>query len=226
MAVTAKGINARLEVALTMAASPKTITSLTRATTFTPPGNATANSTAHGLTQGAIGVLSVASGMIEADGQAVRVWAPTADTFIAQNFNNSAYTPFGTTATILPVATWGLLDEAIGWEESGGDLKTQDDTRLMDTFDRLVAAGLTPQQLAITVRGQSYNSDVMALIENAALNSTPLVFRLTFNQAGGQSVRWCNGVPSTPTFGIQQGALGTGGFSITPIGRIQNGRLS
>jgi hypothetical protein len=224
MAVTARGINARLEVALTMAASPKTITAFTKSTTPAAP-NALVTSTAHALTAGTIAVLSVTDGMMEAHGQAIRVISPTTDAFTAQGFDNSPYGAW-VSGTLRAVATWGLLSEAIGWEEGGGDAKTLDDTRLIDVFDRNISVGNSAQTLAITMRGQNYSSDVARVIENAALNGAELVFRLTFNQANGPAVRYCNGVPSLTTFGIQQGALGSAGFSITPTGRTLSGSLT
>lgn len=219
---TARGINARLEVALTMAVAAKTITAFTRSATPATP-NALVTASAHGFANGDIGVLTSPEPLY--DGQAVRVWASTANDFTAQGFDNSPY-PDWSTGAIRTVATWGLLSESIGWEEGGGDAKTLDDTRLMDVFDRNVAVGTSAQSLAITLRGQNYNSDVLRVIENAALNGAALVFRLRLLQANGPAVRYCNGVPSLPTFGLQQGALGSGGFSITPVGRLLSGSLT
>lgn len=221
-AVTARGINARLEVALTMAATSKTISAFTRSTTPATP-NALVTSAAHGLANGDIGVLTSTDPLY--DGQAIRVWGSTANDFTPQGFDNSPY-PDWTSGSIRTVATWGLLSETLGWEESGGDAKTLDDTRLMDVFDRMISVGTSAQSLAITMRGNNYNSDVLRVIENAALNGANLVFRLRMLQANGPAVRYCNGTPSLPTFGLQQGALGTSGFSITPVGRILSGSLT
>lgn len=210
----ARGLGARLEVALTMGAAIAA-TALTKSATIP-----TATKTAHGLTTSQVVVWAVTDGMIELDGQASRVYAPAADTFQLQGLNNLNYGAW-TTGTYKPVATWGTLAEAIGWEEGGGDPATQDSTRLLDIIQRQEIVGISPVTLQVTMRGQSYDSDVAAVIKGAAVTQQPLVFRLT--QLDG-SVRVVNGYPSVPTWGLQSGGLGSAGFSIVPIGQILNGK--
>lgn len=222
MAVTARGVNAHLYVALTMAASPKTISAFTLSSTPATP-NALVSSTAHGFTAGTIGVIS--SPGTRYHGQAVRAMAPTADAFTAQGFDNSAHGTWES-GTILAAATWGRLSESIGFEISGGDAKNQDDSRLMDVVDRNVVVGMAAQTIALTTRGQNYNSDVANVIRNAALNGREVLWKLELMQANGPAVWFWNGVPSLSTFGLQVGALGTGGFSVTPTGDILNGSLT
>lgn len=210
----ARGLGARLEVALTMGAEVA-VTSLTR-NAATP----TATKTAHGLTSSSVVVWSVSDGMIELDGQASRVYGQTADNFFLQGLNNLNYGVW-TTGKYKPVLTWGTLAEAIGWEEGGGDPSTQDSTRLLDIIQRQEVVGISPVTLQVSMRGQSYDSDVAAVIKGAAVTQQPLVFRLT--QIDG-SVRVVNGYPSVPTWGLQTGGLASAGFSIVPIGRILNGK--
>lgn len=222
MAVTARGVNAHLYVALTMAASPKTISAFTLSSTPATP-NALVSSTAHGFTAGTIGVIS--SPGTRYHGQAIRAMAPTADAFTAQGFDNSTHGAWES-GTITAAATWGKLSESIGFEVSGGDAKNLDDTRLMDVVDRNVVVGMAAQTIALTTRGQNYNSDVANVIRNAALNGREVLWKLELMQANGPAVWFWNGVPSLSTFGLQVGALGTGGFSVTPTGDILNGSLT
>jgi hypothetical protein len=193
----------------------KYVTSVTKAT------QGVALCTAHGLTAGAIGAFNVSSGMIELDGQAARVSAPTTDNFTLQGLDTTPYTTFSTTQEFVPVATWGLLAESISWEEGGGDPQTQDSTRLLDMYQRNEIVGISPMTLGINLKGQSYDSDVAYVIRSAALAGAAKVFRIT--QIDG-SVRVVNGYPSLPTWSLQQGQLATGGFSIVPRGLILNGK--
>lgn len=219
---TARGVNARLYVALTMAASPKAISAFTVSSTPASP-NALVTSATHALAAGTVGVLS--SPGTRYHGQAIRVMAPTANDFTAQGFDNSTHGAWES-GTITAAATWGLLSESIGFEISGGDAKNLDDTRLMDVVDRNVVVGMSAQTIALTTRGQNYNSDVANVIRNAALNSREVLWKLELMQANGPAVWFWNGTPSLSTFGLQTGALGTGGFSVTPTGDILNGSLT
>ena len=153
--------------------------------------------------------------MVELDGQASRVYAQAADTFQLQGLNNVNFGTW-TTGTYKSVLTWGTLAEAIGWEEGGGDPSTQDSTRLLDIIQRQEIVGISPVTLQISMRGQSYDSDVAAVIKGAAVTQQPLVFRLT-QMDGAQRV--VNGYPSVPTWGLQTGGLASAGFSIVPIGQ-------
>lgn len=210
----ARGLRARLEVAMTMG-TDVVVSSLTR-----HAASATATKTAHGLTSASVVVWSVDDGMIELDGQASRVYNPLADTFVLQGLNNLNYGVW-TTGKYKPVLTWGTLSEAISWEEGGGDPSTQDATRLLDVVQRQEVVGISPITLQVSLRGQTYDSDVAAVIKGGAVNQQPLVFRLT--QIDG-SVRVLNGYPSVPTWGLQVSSLASAGFSIVPVGQILNGK--
>lgn len=210
----ARGQGARIEVALTMGTA-KYITSVSKAT------QGIALCTANGLMAGTVGVFGVEAGMIELDGQAARVYAPTSDNFTLQGLDTTPYTTWATTQQFLPVATWGLLAEGVSWEEGGGEPKTQDATRLLDMYQRNEIVGISPMTLGINIKGQSYDTDVANVVRSAALAGLSKVFRLT--QLDG-SVRVVNGYPSVPTWSLQQGQLASGSFSIVPRGLILNGK--
>ena len=71
------GRGVRVEVQKTVAAA-KTITAISLAN----PGVAT--STAHALADGTVGFLDAVAGMVNLDGQAIRIDAPAANTFELQ----------------------------------------------------------------------------------------------------------------------------------------------
>jgi hypothetical protein len=200
---TAIGRGVRLEVALTFAAA-KTVTAVTLAS----PGVAT--STAHALTNGTVGYWSVTGGMPQLDGQATRVYNQAANAFDLQGLNTAGYSAF-TAGTFTPVATWGTLSEAIGYNIGGGQADTLDDTRLMDVVKQELNGLLPADTVQCDLLSQTFNSSVMQAIEDASIAQTYMVFRITLQDG---SARVFRGTPSRPGESLQRGQLATGSFQI------------
>jgi hypothetical protein len=210
---TALGRNCKLEVALTYSAA-KTVTAVTLAS----PGVAT--SSAHGLANGQVGYWTVTGGMPQLDGQATRVYNQAANAFDLQGLNTSGFTAF-TAGTFTPVATWGSVAEAIGYNIGGGAADSLDDTRLSDVIKQEINGLLAADSAQIDILSPTYNTATMQAIEDASIAQTYMVFRITL--ADG-SVRVFRGIPSRPGESLQRGQLATGSFQVKVKGFALKGQ--
>jgi hypothetical protein len=210
---TAIGRGVRLEVALTYA-SAKNVTAVTLAS----PGVAT--STSHGLANGTVGYWAVAAGMVQLDGQATRVYNQSTNAFDLQGLNTAGYSTFSGTQTFTPVATWGTLSETIGYQIGGGSADKLDDTKISDVIKQEIIGTLPADTVQIDLLSQTYNSSTMQLIEDASIQQTYLVFRITQQDS---SVRVWRGIPSRPGESLQRQALATGSFEVSCKGFVLRG---
>lgn len=210
---TAIGRGVRLELGLTFS-SAVNVTAVTLAS----PGVAT--STAHALANGTVGHWAVSSGMVQLDGQATRVYNQTANTFDLQGLNTAGYSTFTGSHTFTPVATWGTLAEAIGYQIGGGSADVLDDTKLGDVIKQEIIGTLPADTVQIDLLSQTFNGSVMQLIEDASIQQTYKVWRLTMQDG---SVRVWRGIPSRPGESLQRQQLATGSFQITAKGFVLRG---
>lgn len=206
----AKGRNVRVEFAATYG-SPVTVSAVTQAN----PGVATA--TAHGQVDGTIGYMSSVEGMVQLEGQAVRVDAPNTNDFQMQGLNTTSYSAFSGTAQFVPVATWHTLAEATGYGLGGGESEKLDATALIDVIKQEEAGNLAAQTMTINVLAQDAPSAAMAALMALAQSGTKAVFRVLFPSG---ALRILYGEPSLPGEDVQRGQLGTGSLSITVKGVI------
>lgn len=204
---TAVGRGVKLEIAATFSAA-KTVTAVTLAS----PGVAT--SAAHGLANGTVGFWTVSGGMVQLDGQATRVYNQATNAFDLQGLNTSGYSAF-TAGTFTPVATWGTLAEAIGYQLGGGSADTLDDTRLTDVVKQEIQGLLPADTVTVDLLSQTFNSAVMQQIEDASIAQTYLTCRITLQDG---SVRVFRGMPSRPGESLQRGQLATGQISFKTKG--------
>lgn len=202
------GRNLRIEVQKTTGAAI-TVTAVTVAS----PGVATA--AAHGLANGAVGYFEDVTGMLQLDGQAIRVSAAATDNFTLQRFDTSRFGAF-TAGKFVPVTAWSTLGHATRYAIAGGEATDEDQTTLIDMIDQTYPGRLPAQ--TVQIEGFSaMNSEAMELIEAAALGQEALAFRITLNE-GAQRV-FC-GIPSLPG---EEGDVGTslrGSFGINTRGRV------
>lgn len=210
---TAIGRGVRLEIGLTYSTA-KDVTAVTLAS----PG--VASSTTHGMSNGAVGYWTVAAGMVQLDGQATRVANQATSLFDLQGLNTTGYSTFSGTQTYTQVATWGTLSETIGYSIGGGSPDVLDDTKISDVIKQEIIGTLPADTVQIDVLSQTYNSSVMQKIEDASIQQTYLVFRIT--QQDG-SVRVWRGIPSRPGESLQRQQLATGSFQCTVKGFVLRG---
>ena len=189
----------------------KTITAVTKAN----PGVAT--SVAHGLADGKVGYFSGVAGMVQLEGQIVRVNAPSADTFELEGLNTSAYPTFTGSCTYKTVGTWQTLTEAKGYSIGGGEFDKLDSTRLIDVIKQEEAGYLSSQTATINLVSQTTPSLALAQIKAAAVAGAYLSFRVTL--ADG-AVRVWRGQPSLPNEDVQGGQVGSGSISVTVKGVV------
>lgn len=198
------GRGQRLEIA-TAFGSAKTVTAVTKAS----PGVAT--STSHGMANGTVGRWAVSAGMVQLDGQASRVYNQSTNAFDLQGLNTAGYSDF-TAGTFTPATTWGTLAEMIGYQIGGGSPDKLDDTKSGDVITQEIIGTLPADTVQIDLLSQTVNSTVMQLIEDASIQQTYLLWRLTLQDG---AVRVWNGIPSRPGESSQRKQLATGQFEIS-----------
>jgi hypothetical protein len=210
---TVVGRGVKLEVALTFSGA-KTVTAVTLAS----PGVAT--STSHGMANGTVGYwTATGGGMPQVDGQATRVYNQSTNAFDLQGLNTAGYSAW-ISGTFIPVATWGTLAEMIGYNIGGNSAPDLDDTKTNDVIEQFLPGLLPADSVQIDLLSQTFNGTVMQLIEDAAIQLTYQVYRVTL--ADG-SVRVWRGIPSRPGESLQRGQLATGGFQTKTKGFVLRG---
>lgn len=204
-----KGRGVRVELGATYGtAIPVTAVSLAN------PGVATA--TAHGLVDASAGYFDSVTGMVQLNGQGIRIDAPAANTFALQGLNTTNF-PAYTAGNFFPVLTWTTLAEATSYTIGGGAPAKLDVTTLLDVIQQQENGLLAAQTLSMRVLAQTVPSSAMQLVIASAQAGTKLVVRIT--QPDG-AVRIAYGEPSIPGEDVQQGAVGSGTVDFSVKGFI------
>lgn len=205
-----KGRGVRVEIGATYSASPIAVTAVTQAS----PGVATA--TAHGLTDATAGYFDAVTGMVQLNGQGIRIDAPTSNNFTLQGLNTTTM-PAYTAGNFYAVLTWATLAEATSYSIGGGDAEKLDVTTLIDVIRQQENGLLAAQTLSLNVLAQTVPSAAMQLVESSAQTGGKLVIRITHPDG---SVRIAYGEPSFPGEDVQQGAVGTGALNFSVKGFV------
>lgn len=194
---------------------PKTVTEVSEAN----PGVAT--STAHGLAAKSAGYFSVATGMPQLEGQAIRLASVNANDFTFENLDTTTYGNF-TAGSFVPVTSWLTLTPASEYNIGGGDADRLDVTTLLDDFKQEQLGQLAAQTVTFTMRAETINGQAMAKIEQVARAAGYLMFRITLKDG---NVRVFRGQPSLPGEQVAASAVGTGQFTVTVKGFVIQGAL-
>lgn len=203
------GRGVRVEVQKTVAAA-KTITAISLA----KPGVAT--STAHALADGTVGFLDAVAGMVNLDGQAIRIDAPAANTFELQGIDTTTYPAF-TAGTFVPVTVWSTLSRSSSYNIGGGAAEKIKTTVLLDEIEQQANGLLAAQTVSFNINHETVDEEALQLISVAAINQAYLVFRITFKDGAQRIFR---GQPSMPGEDVGQGALATGTIEVTVKGQV------
>lgn len=206
------GRGVRVEVGLTEG-SAINVTAVSQAN----PGVATA--TAHGLAAKSVGYMNQVNGMVNLDGQAIRVLSPTTNNFSFEDIDTTNFPAF-TSGQFVPIATWATLASATSIAEGGGEAEKLNVTRLIDNIRQERNGLLAAETVTIQLLAESLASQALQLVRRSARDSKLLVFRVTW--ANGD-VAIFRGEPSKPGRDVQQGQAGTGSISVTVKGFIIEG---
>lgn len=203
-----KGRKTRVEIASTYA----TAIVLSGITNASPP---VLTATAHGLLNGALGYISLVSGMEQLQGQAISVDAPAANSFAAEGVDSTNFGVF-VSASIVPVASFLTLSQSTSYSIGGGAGSQIDTTTLLDEFDQSQTGNLAAQ--TVQVSGFSdFQLPAMQKLRTAAINQALTVFRLTLEN--GERRVFC-GVPTLPGESMSVKQLATGDFTINVKGQV------
>lgn len=207
------GTNIRVEVEQTLG-SAVTVQSVSQAN----PG--VAGATAHGFSAGDVVKFFVAGGMVELDGQAVRVAANVSPTnnFNLDGLDTSSYSAW-TAGTVKKVTAFQTLSSAQSVTMPNPQPNKIEITTLIDKT-RQYAYGLpeAPDGSITTL----FNPGGVAegLIDSATTLNTPLAFRITF--AGTQKTVFNANVSGGAGFELGTNAAATGTISFTPLRKIMH----
>lgn len=206
------GRGVRVEMSSTEGTA-KTITAVTLASP------AVATSTAHGLTTKSLGYLSGIGGMVQLEGQAIRLNPSTTNDFTLEDIDTSGYAAF-TAGTLVPITAWVTLGRATGYDSGGGTGDKLDDTVLLDDIKQEIQGQLGAQTVTINLNALTLSDAGMTKLRQVARAAGYAVFRITLKDG---NVRFFRGQPSLPGESVQKGAIGTGSFSITVKGFVCEG---
>jgi hypothetical protein len=206
------GRGVRVEVGKTEGAA-KTVTAISLAN----PG--VASSTAHGLAAKSVGYFNSIAGMVNIEGQAVRLGTVATDTFVLEDIDTTSYPAF-TTGTFVPVTAWSTLSKSTSIAEGGGDADKLNATTLLDNIRQERNGLLAAETMTIGLLAESLASEALQIVRRAARTSSLLVFRVTWNNGDTLVFR---GEPSKPGRDVQQGQIGTGSISVTVRGFTTEG---
>ena len=154
--------------------------------------------------------------MANLDGQAISVDAPATDSFSLEGIDSSAYAAF-TAGTFVPVTAWSTLARAASYSIGGGDASQLDTTVLLDEIAQNANGLLAAQNVSFGLKLEEVDDEAQKLVYAAALSQGYMVFRITTKNGARRIFR---GQPSLFGEDVQQGALGTGSFSVTVKGQV------
>jgi len=203
------GRGVRVEVAKTFGTA-KTVSAVTQA----DPG--VASSTAHGLADGSIGYMDAVGGMVNLEGQAVSIDAPATDSFNLEGIDTADYPAF-TSGSLVPVTAWSTVARAASYSIAGGAGSPIDTTVLLDDIAQEEQGLLAAQTVTFNLKLEEEDDEALTLIDKAAKKQQYMLFRITTKNGARRVFR---GQPSTFGEDVQQGALGTGSFSVTVKGQV------
>jgi len=202
------GTNMSVQVESTKATA-LTVSGITKAS----PGVVTITDSPIVVVAGDIVVFTVSAGMVELDGQAVRVANVTGDTFEMESLDASDYSTF-TAGTVAIVDAWHTLAGAQNISMPDPAPNKIDITTLIDKTKQNTY-GL-PESPDGTIAGiyDPLNAGVVEIKTATKANETR-VFRV--NWAGGQYTVFNANVSGGSGFDLQQNGVATSSIAFTPV---------
>lgn len=200
------GTNVTVSVQQTLSANLPTVSAVTKAS----PGVAT--STAHGLANGDIVVFTVSGGMVELDGQAVRVANVAANTFELEGLDTTSYSTW-TAGTAKEVTAFSTLSSAQNVTAPNPAPNKIDITTLIDKVKQY-AYGLTDAPDGSITGLFSPTGTAEGLIRTATKANSALVIKIAFTSL---TAIFNANVSGGSGFDLQTNAAATATVSFTPI---------
>ncbi len=205
------GTNMNVAVAQTLA-SATVVTGLTAAS----PGVVT--SVAHGLSDGDIGVFVVDAGMVELDGQIVRVDNKTTDTFELEGLDTSAYSAWSA-GNFYKITAWQTLAMAQQVSMPNPAPAKIDITTLINKVKQY-AYGLPDAPDGSITGLMTIGATAVALIETATNTNSRMAARVSW--AGGQktyfNALWSGGAG----FDLQTNDAAKQTIAFTPVALVRH----
>jgi len=202
------GTNMTVEVENTLEAAYTNTSAITKA----DPGEVT-TATAHGLTTGDYLKWTASAGMVELDGQLVRITTTATDVFTMDSLDTTDYSTF-TAGSYQEVSAWHTLSNAQSASMPDGTPEKIDITTLIDK-SKQYAYGLADAPDG-TIDGlyDPANAGVVA-IKAATKSNSALAFKITW--AGDQITIFNANVSGGSGFELAQNDAAKASISFTPV---------
>lgn len=204
--------NCKLEVQSTLGSASNAATVLTQAN----PGVVTINM--HGFANGDYLICTSIDGMVELDGQIVRVANVTTNTFELEGLDTTAFGAMvASSTTFKKITAWSTLSNSTNLTMPDGDPAKLDATRLISKKkEYLYGLPDAPDGSINTV----YDPQIAAVskIKTATRTNSPMAMRLTW--ANGYKTAWNSYVSGGQGFEAAQNAIVTAGIKFTPIADV------
>lgn len=204
-----KGRNCRIEVAATYGAV-KSFSAIAKAV------GPLVTAAAHGMVEGTIGFVDIATGLEQLTGQAISVDTTVAGAFNAEGLDTTSYSGTLTTGSITPVSTWLTLTSVTSYNIADAAADDIDLTTLLDSFKQVENGLLAAQTVQFGALSDS-QLPAMAIIRAAAINNGFVVFRVTLSN--GERRVW-RGQPGLPGENQALNAAAQSGLSCKVKGQI------
>lgn len=209
-AIVGSNVKVEIQSALVGASPPISVSAITKAN----PGVATA--VGHGMATGDVARFTVSEGMVELDGQAVRIIRLTADSFSLENLDTSDYDTW-TTGAVDSVETFVTYAASTSISMPNPAPTKLDSTTLIDRVKHYVF-GMpdAPDGSATALFNPAGTAE--AIIKAATRLNSQLVIRITF--AAGQKRIFNAFVSGGSGFTMGSNQVATSQIAFTPIAEV------
>ena len=142
------------------------------------PGVAT--STSHAQANKTVGYLSGVEGMVNLEGQAVRVASTATNTFALEDINTTNLSAFTDSCSFTPVSTWATLGRITGYSVGGGEAEKLDDTVLLDDIKQELSGLLAAQTVSFNLNSLTISDSAAAMRLSRLFIFTPPCLRIAW----------------------------------------------
>jgi hypothetical protein len=174
----------------------------------------------HNMAAKKCGYLRAVNGMVQLDGQGVRIAAMDGDKATMEDVDTSDLPDFTGEAEFVPVTEWATLGKATSYEIGGGEGDSIDTSVLLDDTKQEENGLLAAQTLGFGVNSEDVASEASKILKKAARKQEFVLVRITLK---GGATRLARVQPSQPGENVQKSSLGTGSISSKVKGFVTEG---